>query len=181
MHEIYPVYRPARNRRGRAADFAMTPNRCLLFPARWEIWTTAGEEEVSPFISRLTPGIFYLLNFEARQLSPTSLETRTITKLEAVILFTGLQNYDGRKVNARRARKQRKRRKGKCREEMKESSGCARTKVLLGLTRTTSCRSRKDRTFRHFITRLTSSFLPINFCGQRGRLDEETKESLHPA
>lgn len=123
MHEIYPVYRPARNRRGRAADFAMTPNRCLLFPARWEIWTTAGEEEVSPFISRLTPGIFYLLNFGARQLSSTSLETRTITKLEAVILFTGLQNYDGRKVNARRARKQRKRRKGKCREEMKESSG----------------------------------------------------------
>lgn len=109
------------------------------------------------------------------------METRTITKLEAVILFTGLQNYDGRKVNARLARKQRKRRKGKCREEMKESSGYARTKVLLGLTRTTSCRRRKDRTFRHFITRLTSSFLPINFCGQRGRLDEEAKESLHPA
>lgn len=124
----------------------------FFLAARHEIRPTRKERErgLSSFISRLTPGIFYLLNSARRRK-----RRRVGQLLEAVILFTGSQNYDGRKVNARRCQGMEAKRASRRKipvEEMKESSGCARTKILSVFSVEGE---ERGRTFRHFITRLS--------------------------
>lgn len=100
-------------------------------------------------------------------------------KLEAVILFTGSQNYDRRKVNAG-VRKQREHRGGKSRGRNEGKLGLRRGQKYFPSSPWKE--KKRGRTFRHFITRLSRVSYLLTFVDREpGCTEEETKESLHPA